>query len=268
VISDWTSSAVNADGVRINVYRTGRREASPLVMAHGLGDDARCWWRVAAALENDFDIVMIDARNHGHSGSGPGGVSRMAADVSAVIDALGLDAPVLLGHSVGARTMAELAINEPDLVEMLVLVDPPWTVDMKDEGVVPEDRIASMKRWLASLPEMPGDELVALGHRQHPNWSADDFPAWIESKRLVRPEAADSLTGQGWAQIVPELACPTLLVYGDVERHGMVTSAVADQVVALNDQVVTRHIAGTGHNIHREDFAAFIGVVTDFFASE
>jgi N-formylmaleamate deformylase len=268
VIRDWTSHVVDADGVRINVYRTGRREANPLVMAHSLGDDARCWWRVAEALENDFDIVMIDARNHGHSGTGPGGVSRMAADVAAVIDALGLDSPVLLGHSVGARTMAEFAMNEPDQVAMLVLVDPPWSEGMKDEGVVPDDRIASMKRWLTSLPEMSGDDLAALGNRQHPDWSADDFPAWIESKRLVRPEAADNLTGEGWAQIVPEIACPTLLVYGDAERHGMVTQDVAQQVKALNDQIVTCHIAGAGHNIHREDFDAFIGAITEFFDSE
>lgn len=268
MISDWTSQQVDAGGVGINVYRTGTREASPLVMAHGLGDDARCWWRVAEALHDHFDIVMIDARNHGHSGTGLGGVSRLAADVGAVVDALGLDMPALLGHSMGARVMAEFAMNEPDQVSMLVLVDPPWTDGMKEVGVVPDDRLASMKRWLTSLPEMSHDNLAALGNRQHPDWPADEYPTWVESKRLVRPEAADNLTGAGWAHIATQLECPTLLIFGDSERHGMVTAAVAEQVAALNDQVVTHHIAGAGHNIHREDFTAFMAAITDFFSAE
>jgi pimeloyl-ACP methyl ester carboxylesterase len=45
----------------------GRPNRPPLVFAHGLSDSGRCWWRVAQAFENDFDLVMIDARNHGQS---------------------------------------------------------------------------------------------------------------------------------------------------------------------------------------------------------
>ena len=69
VTARWAESDVRAGDVGLHVYRAGRADRPPLVFAHGLGDSGRCWWRVAAALEDDADLIMIDARHHGRSSS-------------------------------------------------------------------------------------------------------------------------------------------------------------------------------------------------------
>ena len=111
---------------------------------------------------------------------------------------------------------------------------------------------------------MSHEDLLRLGRQQHPDWPEAEYDTWIESKRQVRPEAADDLSTVGWGSVVAAIDRPTLLVHGESDRGGIVTDQVARRIVELNDEVISAKIGGTGHNIHREDFDAFIDVVQGF----
>ena len=124
-MQDWRQRDISSNGIRIHYYRTGGVDKPPLILAHGFTDNGLCWTRTAEALMSEFDVVMVDARNHGLSGAGPADVGSLAADLAALVAQLELGVVSALGHSVGASVVATFA-DYPDLVARLVLEDPPW----------------------------------------------------------------------------------------------------------------------------------------------
>ena len=223
---------------------------------------------MAGALEDDFDLVMIDARHHGRSSSPAASSSSLTDDLAVVVDALDLERPALMGHSVGARTVAEFAATHPGRAGRLVLIDPPWTADREVDGDVRDVEREAIRGWLSSFAAMTDVDLAGLGRQQHPDWPDAEYATWIESKRQVQPDAADDLSTVGWSSVVASIDCPTLLVHGEPDRGGIVTDDVAQRVAELNDRVSCRRLDGTGHNIHREDFEHFIEIVRDFLVPD
>jgi len=115
--SHWSESKVSANGLRHHYYRTGG-EKPQLVLLHGFQEDAICWLRVAKVLEQDYNLILIDARGHGLSDrAGPAFTPHLLTeDAAGVIEALKLDRPHLLGCSMGAETSVQLAATHPGLV--------------------------------------------------------------------------------------------------------------------------------------------------------
>ena len=80
------------------------------------------------ALAGEYDMILPDARGHGLSDQPPTGYAPQdhAADVAGLIRGLGLERPILIGHSMGAGVAATVAAHYPDLVAGAILEDPPW----------------------------------------------------------------------------------------------------------------------------------------------
>ena len=178
----------------------------------------------------------------------------------------GIGQPTLIGHSMGAQTVAEYVAGGPARASRLVLVDPPFRAESEIESAGMAEIRPAIRAWLASFADMSIDEIAEIGRAQHGDWPAEEFPTWIESKTQVRPEAAADLSGAPWSPTVRAFDCPTLLVHGDPDRGGIVTPAVARRVGELNDRVTVSAIDSAGHNIHREDFDRFIRVLRDWLA--
>ena len=142
-MTNYTEHDVLANGINIHYYRStppgGAKPAKPtLVLIHGLTDNGMCWVRVADALRDSYDIVLPDTRGHGKSEKPQAGydVEERAADVASLIDALGLDRPVLFGHSLGGQVATATAALYPEKVRALVLEDPAWL-----GGAAPENEV-------------------------------------------------------------------------------------------------------------------------------
>lgn len=269
----WTEGTIDAAGVEIHYVRTGDGGKPPVVFIHGFTDNGRCWTRLAQALESAFDVVMVDSRNHGASATAIGSCSDIADDVAAVVVQLGLDPAAVVGHSLGAIAAAELAVRHPGLVTRLVLEDPPWR-RRRVSGSPAGDSIArasaidvrrqGLQSFIDSFDGLTHDQIVAMGREQHPGWHDLDFPAWGQSKQQVRPEAIESITPHEWAGLVPELQCSTLLIHGQVELGGIVGPGLAADIAGLSPLVSIAEIAGAGHNVRREGFEAYLGIVGPF----
>ncbi|MFE6237151.1 alpha/beta fold hydrolase [Cellulosimicrobium sp. NPDC057862] len=97
----------------------------PTVLAvHGITASHRAWPAVVAALPG-VRVVAPDLRGRGRSNTlpGPFGMGAHADDLATVLDALGIDRVVALGHSMGAFVSVVLAHRHPGRVSRLVLVD-------------------------------------------------------------------------------------------------------------------------------------------------
>jgi pimeloyl-ACP methyl ester carboxylesterase len=103
-MTNWACGVCEANGINIHHLRTGGYKP-PLIPLHELTGSGACWIPLARALEDDYDVVMPDARGHGRSSVPLHGFLYRdhASDVTGLIEALGLAAPVLLGHSMGGR---------------------------------------------------------------------------------------------------------------------------------------------------------------------
>jgi pimeloyl-ACP methyl ester carboxylesterase len=118
-------TSVTSDGVRLHV-RDWRADGPAALLLHGLASTSRIWDLVAARLTRaGVRAVAYDQRGHGRSAK-PGagyGFERTSADALAVMRALGLRRPVLVGHSWGANVALEVAVRRPRSLHALVLVD-------------------------------------------------------------------------------------------------------------------------------------------------
>jgi N-formylmaleamate deformylase len=270
MMSKWTSGDVVANGIKIHYNRTGG-DGPPVVLAHGFTDNGLCWTRVAQALEPDYDVIMYDARGHGFSDAPESGYSTedRAADLAGLIQALGLEnpRPALIGHSMGAETVAATAAHYPALARCAVLEDPPWREDIFPSAA--EERAAAMEEWRAGLVELKSktrEEIVALCRAQSPTWAEVELGPWADSKlqlNLVVFEMSHA-PRPPWQDTARKITCPVLLITGDPELGAIVTPQVAQEAAGLwrNGRVV--HIGGAGHNVRREQFEKYMEAVSAF----
>lgn len=98
----------------------------PILLLHGLASAAHIWNLVAPLLAaHDYSVTALDQRGHGESEKPNTGYDfdTIIADDAAAVQALGLERPVVVGHSWGAAVALQYAAMYPDSVHALVLVD-------------------------------------------------------------------------------------------------------------------------------------------------
>ena len=115
----------------------GNAGGPPLLLLHGFPQTHALWHRVAQQLAKDYFLVMPDLRGYGDSSKAPGlddhsnySKRSMAADMVAVMDALGTDSFHLCGHDRGGRVAHRLAVDHPQRVKKLCVIDIAPTLDM------------------------------------------------------------------------------------------------------------------------------------------
>ena len=265
-MEEWRSGTVIANGLRVQYYRTGG-ERSPLVLAHGITDNGLCWTRVARVLASDYDVIMYDARGHGLSEapSKRWSITDLADDLASFVRLLNLEKPVLMGHSMGAATVALAAAEHPYLARALVLEDPPWREIMpRDEEQ--QEGAGHRLAWMERIKGKTRDELIVACREQSPTWSQEELGPWADSKIQVSPLAMQTFARSGptWQDTATRIECPVLLLRADPDKGAIVTSATATKAARMLRNGCVVHIPGAGHSIRREQFNAYIEAVRAF----
>ena len=94
------------------------------VVLHGLFGSGKNWRSFAGSLEDDFQVWTLDARNHGDSPHADSmNYQQMAEDVARFFAENELENVILLGHSMGGKTAMQLALQFPDRIAALIVVD-------------------------------------------------------------------------------------------------------------------------------------------------
>ena len=125
------------NGVRLFARTGGRPDGPPLLLLHGFPQTHAIWHRVALALKERFFLVMPDLRGYGDSEKPAGEPDHanyskrtMAADMVALMQSLGHARFGLVGHDRGGRVAHRLALDHPQAVSQLCVVDIAPTLDM------------------------------------------------------------------------------------------------------------------------------------------
>ena len=117
-------TAISADGTVINYYEHGPEEPV-LVFVHGWSCDASYWREQVAYFKEKYHIALIDLAGHGRSESKRENytIEAFAQDVKAVVERIGAEKVILIGHSMGALVIAHAAHLMPEKVVGLIAVD-------------------------------------------------------------------------------------------------------------------------------------------------
>lgn len=263
----WQSDYVETDALKLHYTRTGGSKP-PLILLHGITDHGLCWTPVASVLESDYDVIMVDARGHGLSDvpeSDFGWMSH-AEDVQRIIAGLELEKPLILGHSMGALSALLFASQYPDLPGAILLEDPPaqWLPDAGSPERTAE-RETIFRERLANLKAKSTADMIAQQRQANPRWSDEELGPWSDAKQRASMNVLNIFkTNQDQSNRVVGVTCPVLLITADPAQGAIVTPEAAEQLQSLVPQVQIAPIADAGHNIRREQFDAYIQIVTTF----
>ncbi|HYL18919.1 MAG TPA: alpha/beta hydrolase [Burkholderiales bacterium] len=153
-MSGMEQRTVRANGIRLNTWIGGK--GAPLVLLHGYPQTAQMWRKVAPQLLNDHTIVCPDLRGYGDSDKPRDGYDKrtMARDIHLLMESLGHKRYAVVGHDRGARVAHRLALDYPDAVSRLCVLDivPTHTV-FRDAG---KELAAAYWHWFFFLtPDLP-----------------------------------------------------------------------------------------------------------------
>jgi len=234
-------------------------EAGPLVLlTHGITAQAHVWDPIAARLAARYRVLSLDQRGHGESLRPPSGYSLAdhVADLAAVLDALGGERAVVVGHSLGARNVFAFAALHPARTALLVAIDyGPWiaaeaftALDARVLGA--PSRFASYAEARAYLatryPQITPDALerrARFGLRPVP-----DGLVWRYEPAAIA-QTLEHLNAD-LAPLVPRVQAPTLIVRG--ERSAFYDAAAFARLREARPDFEYVEIAGATHYVPEE----------------
>ena len=240
-------------------------DGPPVVILHGLFGSSRNWRGVARALSAQHRVFCVDLRNHGRSPwTDSMSYPEMAADVRALIDSEGLVRPVVIGHSMGGKTAMTLALENPESVGRLIVVDiapvsyadrlTPYVEAM--QSINPRttiDRAEAMRQMSAKIPDA-----AAVGFLLQNLVVRDDHFDW----RLNLPAIGAAVPAL--CAFPPELSSrrfdgPALLIAGSMSDYVSASDRAA--FAELFPQAQTVEIDGAGHWVHADRTAEFVAAL-------
>jgi lipase len=258
-------------GGELRVARWGG--GGPVVVAvHGITASHVAWHAVVQYL-GGTTVLAPDLRGRGGSAhlSAPYGIAAHARDVLAVLDHMGVEGAVAVGHSMGAHVVAELAARRPDRVTRLVLVDGGLPMALPP-GADPDEvlestlgpALARLRKTFASR-----DEYFSFW-RAHPAfgetgcWNAH-VEAYLDydlagsppefrskvSETAVLADGRDLLAGDSLRAHMFDIACPVLLLRAPRGLLNQSAPQVPDRVVdewrSILPDLTEEMVADTNH---------------------
>jgi N-formylmaleamate deformylase len=253
--SRWVTSG----SIRLHVLDYGG-DGVPMLVVPGITSPAISMDFVARKLTDLVRPIVLDARGRGFSDDGPSySLEDYAADTEAVISGLGLDRPVLLGHSMGARIAAFTAAKSAVALRGTVVVDPPMSGPGR--GPYPTTLAAIRSRLEQARCGTDADE-VAQSRPRWPRGEQELRSRWLTSCG----EEAIAATHQGFEtedffDFWPMVPAPTVLIHG--ADSPVVTAAGAEEAARANSAARLVTIPAAGHMVFWDNPKVALETVRD-----
>jgi esterase len=243
----------------------GGAKNAPLIILHGFFASSRNWRQVAEKLAVNFHVYVLDMRNHGASAHHADmDYPAMAKDVRQFINQLGLDKASLLGHSMGGKVAMWIALNTPEIIDKLLVVD-----------IAPVSYQHSFDDLINALKELPLDQLS--NRKQAELWLTEAIPDLSYRQFLLQNlilkdgeyqwrvdldifyKTADNIIGFPDTRHLPPYTGDTLFIAGAESNY-----IKQDVIGTMFPLSLVKVIEGAGHWVHVQQPGEFIEVVEDF----
>lgn len=256
----------------------------PLLALHGLASNARWWDLVAARLAPRHRVIAVDLRGHGLSDKPESGYSfeEVTADLTALVDALGLVRFAVAGHSWGASVALSVAAGLPEQVVACICVDG-GASDLRhffgDSWELAEERMRPpelrgvtaemMQSWVANSPLVEGSDPETALRILLGNFEEDGEGGMRPRLRLERHmEIARHLYDLDSFTLMTRTRCPVLLLPAGSEEHvdDPRHAAVRRALETLDGRARVRWIEGH-HDLPVQRPAEVAGAISEFLAA-
>ena len=267
-------------GMELYLYDTGGLSKPPVLLLHGLGDEADTWHHVVPLLEKNYRVLAPDLPGFGRSDQGKRAytIPFFVHTLLELLDALAIPRVVLAGHSTGAIIAHATALEHPQRVERLILIggslvsqenhlDPglllfllpligEWSYNRLRKD--PQAAYRTLEGYYNRLDELPQADRDFLYQRVNERvWSDGqrrgflstlrNLVAWLPAQQKNLPERL-----RGWSG-------PTLVVWGEHDRINAVANAHA--LVRLVPAARLVIVPGAGHNVQQEQAGAVVEAI-------
>ncbi|MFB6290400.1 MAG: alpha/beta fold hydrolase [Candidatus Bipolaricaulia bacterium] len=155
-------SKAHVNGIDLHYEIKGNSEANTVVFVNGLLTDTASWAQHIPYFEDDYRLILFDARGQGQSEKpeGPYSVNQHAEDLAALMDELDITSANFVGLSNGGTELLPLTMEHPDLVNSMVLADAYSYVDAileaKIHAWLEAARVSPELRFLVATPYVWG----------------------------------------------------------------------------------------------------------------
>lgn len=262
MIPGFTDQVANIDGVSIAYSRGG--SGPSVLLLHGFPQNRALWAKVAPALAQNHTVICADLRGYGGSDKPKSGYSfrDMGADQLGLMTQLGFSQFHLIGHDRGARTAHRMALDAPDRIRSLTVMDIVPTQHLL--STLTPQVAASYYHWFflaqpAPLPEtMIGADPTAYFESCIGSWGASALSAFDPTQlaayraswqdpdtiRGMCADYRDTLTTDmtlDTADLHRKVACPALVLFGAdgaMAQHYDVPATWADRLSDMRAQAI------------------------------
>lgn len=240
-----------------------------IILIHGLFGSLDNLGMVAKSLAEQYRVISIDVRNHGHSFHEENmSYDVLANDVIQLLDHLSISTVHILGHSMGGKIAMQIALSYKKRVNKLIVADiAPVQYPAHHQAIIEGlqsidlNTITSRKVADAQLSKY----VEELGVRQFllRNLSTTNgklaFKCNLDFIASCYPQIMKAYQGDN------EFSGPTLFIKGGNSNY--ITAEHRETIIRLFPQSKAKIIAGAGHWLHAEKTTAFNKIVSDFLSS-
>lgn len=243
-------------------------QGAPLLLLHGLGGSHEMWLPVIPELARSYRVIAGDHRGHGasHKPRGQYTIRLFSDDWRAVMDALRIDRAHILGLSMGGAIAMRLAVEAPQRVRALVLVDT-WAHPHPDFLAMLHQRLEKL-----ASGDLAGYAEVAIPQVYSPRFVQANPQAIADYRARVGKANPDSLRSAVGACMshdmqgaLARIQAPTLVIVGS--QDGLVPPFHSEYIQRAIPKASLTVIEGSGHIPHLEAPERFLKVVREFLSS-
>ena len=247
------SSFIVAEGVRVHVRDTGKRDAPAIIMLHGFGASLHTWEAWAQALSAEYRVIRFDLPGFGLTGADPTGDytdARAMQVIAALMDRLRVRRAILIGNSMGGRIAWSFAARHPARVSRLVLISPDGfaSTGMAYGHPAEVPLTAGLLPYMLPMPLLRTDLAMAYGD---PRLLSEETVARYRDM-ILAPGVREAVLArmaqmvlQDPVPILRQVRAPVLLLWGEKDAVIPIGNAAAYLAALPNARLVA--LPGLGH---------------------
>jgi pimeloyl-ACP methyl ester carboxylesterase len=259
--------------LRFHFEEWGEPGRPPLLLLHGGNQSAHSWDLVSLHLADRYHVYALDQRGHGDSEWARDqdySIEAKAQDALAFADDQGIEAPVIMGHSMGGMVTARLALARPGFARALVLVDVGPELSTAGVSVIHNfvthnvefDDLEEFLDNVAKYDRFRSRDHIARTVKYNMLRRADGKYVSKVDHRRVPTIDPDSAVDRVTLDLVRSIECPVLVVRGGESDILEPEAAIRFADALPHGRLVT--VPNCGHNVHSGNTPGFLDAVGPF----
>ena len=241
---------------------------SPVILVHGLGINRQMWQWQIESLSPNFSVIYYDLLGHGESVNPeiPCQLSQFSSQLLTLMDGLNLECCALVGFSLGGLIVQEFALNHPEKVNTLVLLNTAHGRTKSERKEVLSRVQQAEEHGPASTVEAALERWFSIEFSANNPEIMDKMRSWIKANdKYIYPKIYRLLAecDESLKDSISDIRCPTLVMTGEDDRGN--SPEMSHRMAALIPNARAEIIPGLKHMGLVENPEAFNSRIVSFF---